>query len=283
MIRTAISPRLAIKTLLSTYGSLAGVIVDERTLQTLAANTRFSDIRQFDRIDSTNRYLLDEARAGAAEGTVAVAAYQSDGRGRRGRTWSAPPGASLLVSVLLRPIGLPAGRRHLVTAALALAAASACEEVAGFRPGVKWPNDLVVADRKLAGILAEVDGEAVVAGVGMNLNWPIDQLPEGAVAANGVCGRPVDPGAMLVALLTDLERRYAQLGEPAGRLAVVKAARASSATIGRAVRVELVDGSIVGQAEAIDERGHLWVRKVDGTSLEVSAGDVVHLRPTFGV
>src|ERR1700681_4786111 len=116
------------------------MIVDERTLQRLATITRFTDIRQFDLIDSTNRYLLDAARTGAADGTVAIAAYQTAGRGRRGRTWTAMPNASLLVSVLLRPSGLPADRRHLVTAAMSLAAISACEEVAGFRPGVKWPN-----------------------------------------------------------------------------------------------------------------------------------------------
>ena len=189
MIRTAISPRLAIKTLLSTYGSLAGMIVDERTLQSLAANTRFTDIRQFDLIDSTNRYLLDAARAGAADGTVAVAAYQTEGRGRRGRTWTALPNASLLASVLLRPAGLPPDRRHLVTSAVSLAAVSACEEVAGFRPGLKWPNDLVVDDRKLAGVLAEIDGDAIVTGLGMNLNWPAEELPESAVSVNGVSGR----------------------------------------------------------------------------------------------
>jgi BirA family transcriptional regulator, biotin operon repressor / biotin---[acetyl-CoA-carboxylase] ligase len=281
MTRTAISPRLAIKTLLSTYGSLAGVIIEERTLQSLAGVTRFSDIRQFERIDSTNRYLLDEARGGAAEGIVAVAAYQSQGRGRRGRTWTAPPDASLLVSVLLRPIGLPADRRHLVTAALSLAAVAACEKVAGFRPGVKWPNDLVVEDRKLAGILAEVEGDAIVAGLGMNLNWPSDQLPEGAVAVNGVRGGPVDRGQMLVALLLHLEHRCAQLSEPAGWMALLEAARASSATIGREVAVDMVDRTVVGRAEAIDGSGHLRVRTADGTSLEVTAGDVIHLRPTF--
>jgi BirA family transcriptional regulator, biotin operon repressor / biotin---[acetyl-CoA-carboxylase] ligase len=255
------------------------MIVDERTLQRLAANTRFSDIRQFDLIDSTNRYLLDEARAGAADGTVAVAAYQTDGRGRRGRTWTALPNASLLASVLLRPAGLPPGRRHLVTAALSLAAAWACEEVAGFRPRVKWPNDLVVDDRKLAGILAETDGDAIVAGLGMNLNWPPEELPEGAVSVWGLSGRPVEPGDMLAALLTDLEHRCVQLSDPDGQRAITEDSRESSATIGRAVRVELIDRTVMGTAESIDEQGHLHVRTTGGDPLEVNAGDVVHLRP----
>ncbi|HEY2303939.1 MAG TPA: biotin--[acetyl-CoA-carboxylase] ligase [Acidimicrobiales bacterium] len=255
------------------------MILDERTLQRLAAVTRFSDIRQFDRIDSTNRYLLDEARVGAAEGAVAVAAYQTAGRGRRGREWTAAPNASLLASVLLRPTGLAADRRHLVTAAVALAAASACEAVAGFRPSVKWPNDLVVEDRKLAGILAEVDGDAIVVGLGMNLNWGAEELPLGAVSADALAGRSVDPGEMLAALLTHLEDRCRQLDHPDGLLAITEDSRASSATVGRDVRVELVDHTVVGRAEEIDDHGHLHVRTVGGATLEVTAGDVIHLRP----
>jgi BirA family transcriptional regulator, biotin operon repressor / biotin---[acetyl-CoA-carboxylase] ligase len=255
------------------------MIVDERTLQGLAAVTRFSDIRQFDVLDSTNRYLLDEARAGAADGTVAVAGYQTEGRGRRGRTWTAGPNASLLVSVLLRPVALPSDRRHLVTAAMSLAAVAACGELAGFRPGVKWPNDLVVKDRKLAGMLAEIDGDAIVIGLGMNLNWASEELPEGAASVDGVSGRPVDPGRMLAALLIHLERRCRQLSDAAGWSAIAGDARASSATIGRQVRVEMVERTVVGRAEGIDDFGHLQVRTVGGAFLEVTAGDVVHLRP----
>src|SRR5437870_12638768 len=94
---------------------------------------RFVDIRRFDSIDSTNRYLIDEARAGAPEGVVAVADRQTAGRGRLDRTWEAPTGSSLLVSVLLRPDLLPT-HVHSKTMAAAVAASDACEEVGGFRP-----------------------------------------------------------------------------------------------------------------------------------------------------
>ena len=110
-------------------------------------------VRHFALIDSTNRYLLDEARAGAESGLVAVADHQTAGRGRFDRRWEAPPGSSLLVSVLLRPVPVDAGHRAMTATALALA--DAVEAVAGFAPELKWPNDLVVGDRKLAGLLAE--------------------------------------------------------------------------------------------------------------------------------
>jgi BirA family biotin operon repressor/biotin-[acetyl-CoA-carboxylase] ligase len=255
------------------------VILDERTLGRLVAATRFSDIRQFDRLDSTNRYLLDEARAGAPDGTVVVAAYQTAGRGRLGRVWQSPPGASLLVSILLRPVNLPSSRRHLVTAAVGLAAASACDDVAGFRPALKWPNDLVVDGGKLAGILAEVDGKAVVVGLGLNLDWPPDQLPEGAVTVGGVSGRRVDPGRILERLLTYLEPRCRQLEDATGRAALSADERAASATIGRDVRAELGERTVVGTAEDIDDQGHLRVRTPEGALVEVTAGDVVHLHP----
>jgi len=136
-----------------------------------------------------------------------------------------------------------------------------------------------VEDRKLAGMLAEVDGDAVVAGLGMNLNWPAEELPEGAVSVEEVSGRPVDPGRMLFALLVHLEQRCQQLGDAGGWLAVADDARAASATIGRQVRVEMVERTVVGLAEGIDDLGHLHVRTAGGAPLEVTAGDVVHLRP----
>ena len=160
-------------------------------------------MRRFEELDSTNRYLVDEARAGAPEGVVAVADRQTAGRGRLNRTWEAPPGSSLLVSVLLRPDLLPT-HLHSTTMAAAVAASDACDEVAGFRPLLKCPNDVVVEDRKLAGLLAEAElsgdhVDAVVVGMGLNVNW--DRPPPGlagtAVAASEVAGRHIDRDALL--------------------------------------------------------------------------------------
>jgi BirA family biotin operon repressor/biotin-[acetyl-CoA-carboxylase] ligase len=201
---------------------------------------------------------------------VAVADHQTAGRGRLGRTWEAPPGGSLLMSVLLRP-SLPPERLHLATAAVALAAAGACEDEAGFRPGLKWPNDLLVEDRKLAGVLAEADLPAVVVGLGLNVDWPAGAVPAGGTAVNLVAGRDVDRDALLAALL----RRLGQL--VADWAAVPSLYRASCATLGRVVRVELPDETFTGTAADVTDAGHLLV-DVGMCLREVTAGDVVHVR-----
>jgi BirA family biotin operon repressor/biotin-[acetyl-CoA-carboxylase] ligase len=159
----------------------------------IVPRVRFGDVRWLEETDSTNTRLLEEARAGAPEGRVLAADHQTAGRGRMGRRWEAPPGSALLVSVLVRP-ALPLGRAHLVTMAAGLAASDACEALAGVRPGLKWPNDLVVDDAKLAGLLAEsvVEGDALRAlVVGMGLN--VTAAPaEGATCLAGAAGRTVE-------------------------------------------------------------------------------------------
>src|SRR5665213_2646554 len=143
-----------------------------------AGVTRFTEIRRFRELDSTNRYLLDEARAGAPGGLVAVADHQTAGRGRLGRRWEAPAGANLLMSVLLRP-DLPVEELHLSTVAMALATRSACSAATAGAviPVLKWPNDVMVGEGKLAGILAETvpdapGSRAVVVGMGLHVAWP---------------------------------------------------------------------------------------------------------------
>jgi BirA family biotin operon repressor/biotin-[acetyl-CoA-carboxylase] ligase len=238
-------------------------------------------IRRFDTIDSTNRFVLDEARAGAHEGLVVVADHQDAGRGRRGRSWTAPPGSSLLVSALLRP-PLPAERAQLVTMAAGLALAEAVEGVAGFAPSLKWPNDLVVGDRKLAGLLAEADvsprGDvrAVVVGAGCNVQWdsfPAD-LAEIATSCNVEAGHPVERDAVLTAYLDRLGERVADLGS------ILDDYRVRLATLGRDVRVDLGGREVVGTALDVDADGRLLVATPGGGTEVIAAGDVVHLRAT---
>jgi BirA family biotin operon repressor/biotin-[acetyl-CoA-carboxylase] ligase len=234
-------------------------------------------IRRFEDIDSTNRYALDAARAGEAPGLVVIADHQRAGRGRRGRTWTAPAGTSLLVSVLLAPP--PDTDAHLLTMASALALQSAVRDVAGVAAALKWPNDLVVGDRKLAGLLAEADVQAgavrhVVVGIGCNVGW-VDFPPELATATScaAEAGRDVDRDRLLDALLGALAARLDALHRVAGDY------RAALSTIGRTVRVELGSGAIEGVATDVDASGRLIVTPAGAAPVVVAVGDVVHLRP----
>jgi BirA family biotin operon repressor/biotin-[acetyl-CoA-carboxylase] ligase len=249
------------------------------------ATTRFGDVRWLPSTDSTNRHLLEEARADAPEGTVVVADHQDSGRGRLDRAWVAPPGSSLLVSVLLRP-ELPLERLHLLTSIVALAAADACQAEAGVEAGLKWPNDLVVGPRKLGGILAETQLEgararAVVVGLGLNVNWGQRMEESGlageAVALDHLAGREVDRGRLLVVLLTILERRYRALAERAGQLDQAAEYRRRCTSVGRSVRVELADETFTGTVADVTDEGRLLL-DVGACLRTVTAGDVVHLR-----
>jgi BirA family transcriptional regulator, biotin operon repressor / biotin---[acetyl-CoA-carboxylase] ligase len=216
---------------------------------------------------------------------------QTAGRGRLDRTWEAPPGSALLISVLLRPELLPT-HVHSTTMAAAVAACDACDEVAGFRPTLKWPNDIVVSDssvvgnRKLAGLLAEAelrgdDVDAVVVGMGFNVNWdkPPPGLEDIAVAASEVAGHPVDREALLQHFLDRFAEHYSALIEPGGWRGTLLNYRRSSSTLGKDVRVELPGEAFTGRAMEVTGEGHLLVKTSGGEVRRVPAGDVVHLRP----
>lgn len=270
------------------------------------AGTRFGDVRWVAETGSTNADALELARAGEPEGIVLVADHQTAGRGRLGRTWTAPIGGSMLTTILLRP---PAAVAPATTMAVALSAAEAVEAVAGVAPRLKWPNDLVWPgdgtgpDRKLAGILAEVDWPAashiaggwaepkptdrlvVAVGIGLNVAWGSDvpeELADLAVALDHV----VEPDAVptrldvLVAMLERLDARYRALVADAGALDALRDDwRARSATLGRRVRVDLGADDVVGTAVDVTVEGHLVVETLEGERRTLAVGDVVHLRP----
>lgn len=210
---------------------------------------RFSDVRWFAEVDSTNRLAGELARGGASDGVVVVADNQTAGKGRRGRTWESRPGSSLLASVVLRPVP------PLVTLAAGVAAVEACETVAAVPVTLKWPNDVISAGGKLGGVLSELVGDAAVVGLGLNLGW----APPGAACL----GPQVDRDALLHAWL-------AALDAPGDVLARY---RELCSTLGRRVRVEMPSGTVEGVAGGVDELGRLVV---DGRA--VTAGDVLHLR-----
>ncbi len=238
-------------------------------------------------VDSTNRWAADVA-PGAAGGLVVVADAQQAGRGRLGRSWVAPPSSSLLCSILLRP-RLPPAELPLVTLALALAAREAIGRLASLEIALKWPNDLLFGEAKLAGILAELvegpPGEAaIVVGIGVNLSWP-----EGFGSGSGerellssattlaAAGAVVTRRELLDALLEALSPRYRSLENAAGREALLTEYRRACVTIGRRVRVVQSHREWEGLAEGVDDHGRLVVLGDEGR-VTLDAADVVHLR-----
>ncbi len=251
-----------------------------------ALPTRFPKVEQFATIDSTNRYLLDAARDGVANGLVVLADEQTAGRGRLGRTWTAPPGGSLLVSVLLRP-SIPVDSWYLVTLAAGIAAAETVAELtdASLVPKLKWPNDLVVPEGKLAGLLAERRGDVLVVGMGLNIDWPAvpDELRDiAAVISLSGATRVPSRDEVLIAWLRRWNGWLTILESPAGAERVRIASEAMSATVGSTVRIQLAEETFEGLAVGITANGHLIVATAEGRR-EISAGDVTHLRGVSGV
>ncbi len=235
------------------------------------------DVHYVEQTGSTNADLLALARRGAQPGTVVRAGHQTAGRGRLGRRWEAPPGSSLLASILLAAEAVP----FLAVARVALAAADACLHLAGVDAGLKWPNDLVVGDRKLAGLLAEADGgdPTFVVGIGCNVAWPPSaehppELRDLVTALSDHTAEPPDPGVLLDALLARLDAWLDFRPDE-----VLVAYRARCSTLGRTVKVDLAGRSLDGLAAGITPSGELSVANATGTEV-VRAGDVVHVRPT---
>jgi BirA family biotin operon repressor/biotin-[acetyl-CoA-carboxylase] ligase len=222
---------------------------------------------------STNSTALRLAELGHTEWTIAAAGHQTAGRGRLGREWVSAPGHSLLFSVVLRP-DLPAEGAVLVTLLAGAAMATACREAAGADVRCKWPNDLVLPDGKVGGILAEAKVEDrriqhLVVGVGVNLGTPPPDL-EGAAAV------PAERTSLLTTFLRRFREIYPPIG-PAFGPAILRAYTPVCATLGRQVRARTLDGRIFeGTAVDIDASGNLVVQTEDGTNT-VGFGEVEHL------
>ncbi len=214
------------------------------------------------RVDSTSQRARDLAAAGAPHGTLVTAAEQTAGRGRQGRNWVAAPGQALLMSLLLRewPALLP------------LAAAAAVAEAVGETAMIKWPNDVLLFDRKVAGILAEGRPQAgwMVLGIGLNVAVRREDLPVELRNTAATLGLP--PSAIEPNLARVVERLQRWLSAPPA--AVVAAVRARDALAGREVRY----GDVTGRARGIDDHGRLLVLRADGGEDLLDAGEV-HLTP----
>lgn len=236
---------------------------------------------------STNADLLARAAAGEdIDGAVLIAEYQTAGRGRHGRQWIAPPRSLLAVSVGVPTTGVRPDRWGWLPLAAGVAVVDALAEVAGVSAGLKWPNDVLVDGRKIAGILAEVaaPAPAVVVGIGVNVSLTEAELPEPTATSLTLLGaRETDRTRLLAAVLHRLAERLAEwrtatgVDSPLGR-----AYRRHSRTLGTRVRASLPDErTLIGTATGIDDAGRLRI-DTGVESVVVSAGDITHLRPVSG-
>ena len=292
----------------SVYNDLNRPPLNEQRLQRalMVPGEFVSALRVLPEVDSTNTALLEAAADGAPHASVVVAEAQTAGKGRLGRTWVAPPRSGLFVSILLRP-ETPPSRWGWLPLLAGVAARSAVARVSELDVALKWPNDLILPgaaeaadagedvstdsgygpDRKIGGILAEQGGSEaepyVVVGIGINVMLRADELPAPHATSLALAGAKVtDRDTLLRVLLRTFGSWYADWAGADGDAeasGLAAAYRAACATIDRPVRAELPGGvTVSGQATGIDADGRLLVRKADGATSPIGAGDVVHLR-----
>lgn len=232
-------------------------------------------IIRFDEVGSTMDVLADLAALGAPEGTTVVAEHQNAGRGRSGRQWAAPPGTSLLHSVLLRP-DLPLQRLTPLSLLVADAIVTTLRELHGIQAEIKWPNDVLVDGRKVSGVLTQTrsheDGLAVIVGVGINTNIPLADLPPAATSLLAERGSHVDRNALMWHFLGELECRYQDLlsGHLEQRWQTI---RNSLALLGDPVTVEDQDVVISGILHGVDDEGAMLLDQ-GGVTRRVVVGDL---------
>jgi BirA family biotin operon repressor/biotin-[acetyl-CoA-carboxylase] ligase len=234
-----------------------------------------------DTVTSTMDEAFRLGMEGCAEGTVVCAETQSQGRGRLGRVWISPKAKGLYFSCVLRPT-LPLNQLALLTLMSAVALAEAVENVSDLKPSIKWPNDLLLEELKLAGILTELRAESdqvkfVVVGIGLNINTSAHQLAVGAVSLKTAANRSFDRVEVFQAILRSLEKWYLKLLN-CDFVEITDAWKERSSTLNKRLRLTDPTGIIEGEAVDLDEDGALLIRKDNGVVIKKTAGDIFLLR-----
>ncbi len=262
----------------------------EKILANLPENHPWRErIFWFDTIDSTNTRAKQMALDGSGEGTLVIAGSQSAGRGRLGRSFCSPAGQGVYFSCILRPGCTPEQLMHL-TCAAAVAAAQAVQDVAGFLPGIKWTNDLVVGKRKLGGILTEISVDPnsrlvdyAVIGIGINCNQNQEDFDEAirdmACSISGITGKNTDRAALCGALI----RRFSELSEDllTKKADIMALYRENCVTVGQEISVVRGDEIRHGKALSVEDDGALRVAYDDGSLALVASGEV-SIRGMYG-
>lgn len=233
----------------------------------------------FEQIDSTNIFARAQASQGAAEGFTVLADAQSKGKGRLGRTWISPGGINLYMSVVLRP-PLSLGKAPLLTLVAGVAAAEALRHLSGLEIKIKWPNDLLIQGKKVAGILAEGEGgyDFIILGMGVNINWAKAEIPKELcqVATSLYAEKGIKFSRALVAqeLLAKMEEEYLLFLREGFSKDIREKWEKLSAVKQKWVTIRLLDKEYVGQALGLDEEGALLVQNAQGEVRRFIAGEV---------
>ena len=240
-----------------------------------------SEIVFFQVIGSTNTAAAGLAAKGQREGTVVIADSQTEGRGRRGRTWVSPAGKNLYLSIIVRP-AIPPGEASILTLMSAVACTSAIQRLSSVPVSIKWPNDLMAADKKIGGILTEMKADAdsinyVVIGIGINLNLDTldmpDSIRESATSVMLQAGSMQSRTKYALEVIKSLDYWYTIFLE-SGKRPIIESWQRLSSTPGRAVTVTTGEGKLTGLAEGIDDEGLLILRLGDNSVVKIRSGDV---------
>jgi BirA family biotin operon repressor/biotin-[acetyl-CoA-carboxylase] ligase len=272
----------------SPYGDLSRPPLNEAELTRALTEvgSRWSEVRVVDATPSTNAELAAQGRSDPRDGLVLVAEHQTAGRGRLDRTWVAPPRSGITMSVLVRPAEVPISRWPWIPLLSGLAVAAAVRQVAEVPAALKWPNDVIVEDRKLGGLLVErlegvAGGAAAVIGIGLNVSTTRAELPTPQATSLALeSPATIDRFTLVKAILRRLEGLLAEWegGAWLPSSGLQAAYLSACSTVGQSVRIELPGHQAVeGLATGIDETGRLLVETDTGLRA-FGAGDVMHVR-----
>ena len=262
----------------------ATALFDEEELRTLLQRQSFGHpLYFFKTIASTNDYARELAARDSPEGTLVISEEQTAGRGRMGNSWISPPGTGIWISLILRP-PLPPSQGPLITPMTAVAVAGAIRKVTGLSAGIKWPNDIIINNRKAAGILIESSaGERsikhLIVGIGINVNTEVfpEEIRESATSLSICSGKKISRMEILISVIRQLERLYS-IVIPGGKPRIIlERYRSWSVTLGKMITADRAGGKITARALDITPNGGLLVRDQTGITEELISGEIQNL------
>lgn len=240
-----------------------------------------SRVHYFKKIDSTNTYAKEIANT-ANEGEVIISELQTEGRGRLGRQWESPKNTGIFMSIILKPNIMPIDAPK-ITQIAALATVRAIEDTVSCKVGIKWPNDIIIDNKKVCGILTEISGELnslnyIIVGIGINVNQRLEDFPKDllkmAISLKEYIGKCVSRKELTVNLLRNFDKLYKEFIINKNIKEVVEECKKYSVTLGKKVKVISGNNVLIGEAIDFDENGVLIFKKENGETVKIISGEV---------